>query len=258
VNNIDLPVIRKQAIERSKRIRHIIPLITATVLSVSLVAAVVVPANAAVREPARTAPISLTSGDTALAAVPLTSAARYVHLSRGRFTVDTLDAEKAGVNGQALSTESALAVGMNRLLDRGAATVNSARDGVVVNAAKAVPASVQDTIITVLPGITLSITSTGIQLSMTAEAVTEVENTASFAGNVANLVGDILGIALAAVPNGGAGIASGIADLVADAIGIGSDFLKFCTASNGSATFTIPWPWLWLSLDLPSCSGISL
>jgi hypothetical protein len=92
---------------------------------------------------------------------------------------------------------------------------------------------------------------------MTAEAVTDIQNLAGFAEDVATLVGDILVLALVAVPNG-PDIASGITGLIADAIGIGSDLLRFCTASDGSANFTVPWPWLWLSLDLPSCSSTSL
>jgi hypothetical protein len=212
VSNIDLPVLRKHAIDGSKRLRRVVPVITAVALSVSLLAAVAGPASAAVREPARTAMVSSAASDNGLPAVSLTSAVRYVHLSDGRLILDT---------------------------------------------AKAIPAGIQDTTITVLPGITLSITSTGIQLSMTADAVTEIENVAGFAENVATLVGNILDLALIGIQNGGA-IASSITGLVADGIGIGSDFLRFCTASNGSATFTIPWPWLWPSLGLPSCSGVSL
>jgi hypothetical protein len=255
VSNIDLSVLPKHAIDGNKRLRRMVPLITAAALSVSLIAAAAGPASAAVREPARTVPISLVSSSNGLPAVSLTSAVSYVRFSKGRFTLDTLNAEKAGVSSQALSIESALVASMNKLLDRGGATVNSTRD-VVVDAAKAVPATAQDTTITVLPGITLTITSTGIQLSMTKQAVTEVETVAGFAEHVAALVGGILGIALVGVENGEIG--AEIADVVAAAIGLGSDFLQLCTASDGSATFTIPWPWLWLSGDLPSCSGISL
>lgn len=250
VINFYLSVLRN-TIDGSKRLRHVVPLITAAALSVSLIAAAAGPASAAVREPTRTAPTSLASSDNDLLAVSLTSAARYVHLSDGRFTLDARDAEKAGVSSKALSTESTLVAGTNKLLNGGTATVNSARDGVVVDAAKTDPASAKDTTITVLPGITLSITNTGIQLSMTEEAVTEVQNLAGFAENVATLVGDILALALIAVPDGPE-IGSSIAYLVADAIGIGSDFLRACTAGDGSATFTVPWH------GLPSCSGISL
>jgi hypothetical protein len=250
VSNIELRVLRKHAIGGNKRLQRVVPLITAAALCVSLIATAG-PASAAVRQPARTAPIRLAFSGNGLPAVSLTTAARYVHLSDGRFTLGTLNAERAGASGQALSTESALVADMNKLLGRGIATVDSARDGVVIDTAKVVPASALDTTITVLPGITLSITSTGIQLSLTAAAVTEVENVASFGENVAGLVGDILALALIPVPYG-PGIASSIAGLVANALGIGSDFLRFCTASDGSATFTVPW------LGLPSCSGFSL
>jgi hypothetical protein len=256
VSDIEMPILRKHAIDGKKRLRRIVPLIAAAALSAPLIAVAVGPASAAAGESERMVPISLTFSDNGLPAVSLSSAARFVHVRDGRFTLETLDAEKAGVSSQALSTESTLVAGMNKLLGGGTATVDGARDG-VVDAAKAVPASVQGTTITVLPGITLSITSSGITLSMTPEAVAEIQDVAGFAEHVADLVGSILALALIAVPDG-SDIASSISDIVGAAIGIGSDFLAACTASNGSATFDIPWPWLWLSLDLPSCSGISL
>lgn len=252
MSNIDLPVLRKHAIDGSKRLRRLVPLITAAALSTSLIAAAAGPANAAVQEPARTAAISLASSNNGLPAVSLTSAARYVHFSDGRLILDAENAGKAGVSSQALSTESALVASMNKVLDRGTATASSARDDVAANAAKAVPATAQDTTITVLPGITLTITSTGIQLSLTKEAVTEVENVVGFGQNVASLVGAILNISQ--VPALGGQIAS----IVASSLGLANGLLELCTASDGSAAFTIPWPWLWLSGDLPSCSGISL
>jgi hypothetical protein len=243
VSNIELPVLRTHAIAGNKRLRRVVSLITAAALSASLIAAAG-PASAAAREPARTAPVSLVSSDNALPAVSLTAAARYVHLSDGRFTLDTLEAKQAGVSSQALSTESALVAGMNQALDRRTASVSSAGDGVVLDVA-AVPADAQDTTITLLPGITLTISSTGIQLSLTKEAVTEVENVLAVGQTVASLVGAILGVAQ--VTNAGP-----IAAIVADALGLGSDLLKLCTASDGSATFTVLW------LGLPSCSGFDL
>jgi hypothetical protein len=243
MSNIDLPVPRK-------RLRRVVTLITAAAFSTSLIAATAGPANAAVREPAGTAAISLASS-SGLPAVSLASAARYVYFSGGRLTLDTGDAERAGVRSQALSTESGLVASMNKLLDRRTAAASSARDGVAVDAAKVVPAAATDTTITVLPGITLTISSTGIQLSLTSEAVTEVENVLGFGQSVASLVGAILSV----IPgqNGGP-----IASIVASSLGLGNSLLKLCTASDGSATFTITWPWLWPSLDLPSCSRISV
>jgi hypothetical protein len=224
----------------SKRLRRIVPLITAAALSASLIAAAG-PASVAVREPTRTTPNSLANG---LPVTSLRTAAHYVHPGDGRFTLDTT---KAGVSSQALSTENAIVASMNNLLDREPATATSARGDVVVNVAHAVPAANPDTTITVVPGITLTINNTGIQLNLTKEAVTEVENLAGFGQSVASLVGSIL--AVAQVPDG-----PQIASIVAAALGVGSSFLKLCTAPDGSATFTVPFPWL----GLPSCSGLSL
>jgi hypothetical protein len=109
----------------------------------------------------------------------------------------------------------------------------------------AVPAAARDATITVLPGITLTISKTGIRLSMTKEAVTEVENVVGFGQNVASFVGSILNISN--VPAAGGQIAS----IVANSLGLGNSLLKFCTASDGSATFTVPW------FGLPSCSGLT-
>lgn len=251
MSDIDLPVLHAHNIDRNKRLRHLVSLITGAALSTSLIVAVAGPASATVREPARTAPISQASSDSGLPAVSLTAAAHYVHFSDGQFTLDTLNAGKAGVSSQALSTESALVASMNRLLDRRATTVNSVRDD-AVDVASIVPAGAQGTTITIVPGITLTISSTGIQLSMTKEAVAEVENVLGFAQTVASLVSAILAVIPQAQPGGP------IAGIVASALGLGNSLLKLCTASDGSATFTIPWPWLWPSLGLPSCSGISI
>jgi hypothetical protein len=229
VSNIELPVLRKQAIDGSKRLWRVVPLVTAAALSASLMAGAAGSANAAVREPARTAPISLASSGNALPAVSLTAAARYVHVSDGGLTF--------GTGGPVAS--------MDKLLDRGTAAAGRARGGVTVDVATAVPAAAQDTTITILPGITLTINSTGIQLSMTKEAVTEVENVVGFGQNVASLVGAIL--AISGVPLG-----SQIASIVASSLGLANGLLKLCTASDGSAAFTIPW------LGLPSCSGFTL
>ena len=170
MSNVELPVLRKRALDGNKRLRRLVPLVAAAALSTSLIAGAAGPASAVGRQPARTAPISLASSGNTL------------------------------------------------------------------------PAAAKDTTITVLPGITLTIKSTGIQLSMTKQAVTEVENVVGFGQSVASLVGAILG----ATP---ASLGSPIAGIVASSLGLGNGLLKFCTASNGSATFTIPW------FGLPSCSG---
>jgi hypothetical protein len=247
VSNVELPVLRKHAMDGKRRLRRVVSLVTAAALGASLLAGAAGPASAAVQEPARSAPISFASGDNALPAVALAAAARYVHVSDGRLSLDTVEGEKAGVSSQALSTESALVASWNRVLSHENVTVNSARDtrGGVVDVAAAVPAAAQDTTITLLPGITLTINSTGIQLSMTRQAVTEVENLVGFGQAVASLVGSIL--AISGVPLGGQ-----IAAIVATSLGLGNSLLRLCTASDGSATFTVSWT------ALPSCSGLSV
>ena len=116
---------------------------------------------------------------------------------------------------------------------------------VTFDVAGAVPAAFQDTTIQVLPGITLTVNGTGIQLAMTKEAVTEVESVAGFGQTVASLVGSIL--SASGNPLGGQ-----IASIVAASLGVGSGFLKLCSAPDGSASFTVPW------FGIPSCSGLTI
>jgi len=262
VSNIELPVLRKHATDGNKRLRRVVPLITAGVLSASLIAGVAGPASAAVREPARSAPISLASSDNAQ-----TAAASYVHLSDGRFTLDTRGAEQAGVSSQALSTEGIVVAGLNKLLDREpATTAASTRDG-IVGGAEVASASTQGTTITLLPGITLTISNTGLQLSMTKPAVTEVTNVVGFVKDltaiVATAIADnpvvVAAISAAMVAITGNPAAAVTGPIIAAAgvfvtavIGLAADVLKICTASDGSATFTVPW------FGLPSCSGLTL
>ncbi|MEY9911236.1 hypothetical protein ABIA35_007488 [Catenulispora sp. MAP12-49] len=112
-----------------------------------------------------------------------------------------------------------------------------------IQVAMAIPAAAQDQVITIAPGVTLTIGSTEVQLSLTKEAVTEVQTVIGFGQTVAALVTPIL--VAAGVPN--AALVSGA---IAVALGVGSAFLKVCTASDGSAAFTV-------SLNaLPSCSGL--
>jgi hypothetical protein len=245
VSNVELPVLRKHTVDGDKRLRRVVPLIRAAVLSAALLVGAASPAGAAVQDHGRTAAISSASSDDALPAMSLAAAAGYVHLSDGRLTFETLEARKAGVSSQALSAESAFVANMNKVLeDRGAAGVDSARDSVTLDVATGA-ANAQDTTITLLPGITLTISGTGIQLSLTKEAVTEVENVLAIGQAVASLVGAILSVAQ--VLNAGP-----IAGIVGAALGLGSDLLKLCTASDGSATFTVLWA------GLPSCSGLNL
>jgi hypothetical protein len=243
VSNIELPVLRKHAIHGKKRLRRVVlPAIAAATLTASLTAAAV-PASAAVRMPARTAPISVAPSDNSLPAVSLTTAARYVHISHGRFTLETLKAREAGVSNQALGTESTIVAGMNGFLDRGIATVNKAGDGVVVDTAKAVHANAKDAGITVAKGITITISTTGIEINMTKAGVTEFENEVTVVKDVAQ----ILSSATSGVPGLGwvSGASSGFISLI-------SDVVKLCTTSKGTASFTIPW------IGIPSCSGWSI
>ena len=237
MSNLEPPVHRKHAKDGGRRLRRVVPLVTAATISASLVAAAAGPASAAAQQPAG-------AGDNVVPAASLLAAARYVHVSDGHVTVDTVDAQKAGVGSQALSAESALVSSLNQLLDRGGIT-GVARNGAAVNVAMAMPAAVQNTTIQVLPGITLTIDGSGIQLNLTKQAVTEVENVVGFGQSVASLVGSIL--TASGVPLGGQ-----IAGIVAASLGVGNAFLKLCTASDGSATFTVPW------LGIPSCSGLSI
>jgi hypothetical protein len=252
VSNIELPVLRRHAMDDNRRLRRVVPLIAVGALCASLLAGATGPASAAVAEPARTAPIALASSDNDLAAASLATAERYVHVSDSRSALEAIEAigaKKAEVSSQARSTESAHMAGPAQAVDRRTATVrNTPGGGVVVDVAKAAPAAAQNRTITVLPGITLTITSTEIQLNMTKQAVTEIENLAGFGQSVASLVGAILGV----IPPTAS--YSGIAGIVAASLGLGSSFLRLCSAPDGSATFTIPFP----GYGLPSCSGLSI
>ncbi|WP_194920894.1 hypothetical protein [Catenulispora rubra] len=175
-----------------------------------------------------------------------TISASLVAAAAGPTSAAAQEPARSGVDSLALSTESAaVAAGLNQLLERAATTPNGAHGSTAVHIAMAVPAAVQNTTIQVLPGITLTIDNSGVQLNLTKQAVTEVENVIGFGQTVAALVGPIL--AAAGVPNG-----AQIASIVGAALGVGNAFLKLCTAPDGSATFTVPW------LGIPSCSGLTI
>lgn len=205
MSTIEPPVRRRHAKDSAKRLRRVVPLVTAATISASLVAAAAGPASAAAQEPTR-------SGDNSAPTAALLAAARYLHVSDGRVSIDTAD---------------------------------GAHDNTAVHIAMAVPAAVQNTTVQILPGITLTVDNSGVQLNLTKQAVTEVENVIGFGQTVAALVGPIL--TAAGVPNGGQ-----IASIVGAALGVGNAFLKLCTAPDGSATFTVPW------LGIPSCSGLTI
>lgn len=168
-----------------------------------------------------------------------------MHVSDGRVTFDAAGAQKAGVGSQALAAEGAPAGGLNQLLGHEGALAGGARNGTALTIAGAVPAALENTTIQVLPGITLTVDGSGIQLAMTKEAVTEVESVAGFGQTVASLVGSIL--SASGNPLGGQ-----IAGIVAASLGVGSGFLELCSAPDGSATFTVPW------FGIPSCSGLTI
>lgn len=126
---------------------------------------------------------------------------------------------------------------------RPAATTATGATGASVAIAAAVPAASQNQVIQIAPGVTLTIGSASVQLDLTKEAVTEVQTVIGFGQTVAALVTPVL--VAAGVPN--AALVSGA---IAVALGVGSAFLKICTAADGSAAFTV-------SLNaLPSCSGL--
>jgi hypothetical protein len=193
----------------------------ALITSASLLAVTAAPASAAGRQPAPPSPGAVVT------------AARYVHVHDGRLTLDARDAGNAG----ALSAGSYLVANLSRqLADPGT------RTGIVVDAAQA--GATQNTVIDLLPGVVLTIGTSDIQLSLSKQAVTEVENVAGLGQGIASLVGAIL--ALAGVPLG-----SQITAVVADSLGVADDLFKLCVAADGSSTFTV-------SLNaLPSCSGLS-
>ncbi|MEZ0111186.1 hypothetical protein ABH920_005201 [Catenulispora sp. EB89] len=205
MSTIEPPARRKHAKDSAKRLRRVVPLVTAATISASLVAAAAGPASAAAQEPTR-------SGDSTAPTAALLAAARYVQAGDGRVSIETAAAEKTGT---------------------------------AIHVATAVPAATPNTTYQILPGITLTIDNSGVQLNLSKQAVTEVENVIGFGQTVAALVGPIL--AVAGVPNG-----AQIASIVGAALGVGNAFLKVCTAPDGSATFTVPW------LGIPSCSGLSI
>jgi hypothetical protein len=237
VSTLEQTDLRKHAAPRTKRLRRVVPAVAATAVTASLIAGITGPANAA-EQPTRPTPIP---------AAALEAAAQYVHVVDGRVTVDTAGAAKAGVSSQILTTETSLVTNLNGLIARqagaGATTVNSA-DGTTATFAAAAPAAMPDTVIQVLPGVTLTIDDSGIQLALSKQAVAEIESVVGFGQTIAALVAPILTVA--GVPNGAA-----IAGIVGAALAVGNAFLKLCTAPDGSATFTVPW------LGIPSCSGLS-
>jgi hypothetical protein len=271
--------------------RFVLPVVMAAALTVSLTVAAVAPAGASVQPPAPAA-TSAASAGIGVPVVSLKAAARYVHFAHGRFAFEARQAKRHGVSGNALEAEEIMVGAMNALLDNGLAAVNKAHDGVafdltrVVRAAardvharskavrayaKAILAHAKNVSVTVLNGITVSITSTGIQIKLSKAAATEIENLSAIAANITPLVGAIVGLIavlsalgiIAALGPGSPVTAATVLPVLTAIIAIFTAFLngvagfignlvKLCSASNGTATFTIPWP----GNGLPSCSGL--
>ena len=81
--------------------------------------------------------------------------------------------------------------GLNKV-ERQAGALDLASDN-VIDAADTVPAADQGTtVITILPGTTLTISNTGVVLDISSQDVTDIENAAALGSAIASLVGAIL------------------------------------------------------------------
>jgi hypothetical protein len=240
VSNIELPVLRKHAIDGKKRLRRVVPLIAAAALSASLIAAAVGPAGAAVRPSA--APMISVSGNGRPAVALRTALNRVRRTSDGQFVLDS-----AGLSSQARSADSALVADLNKV-ERQAGALDLASDD-VVDAADTVSAAGQGTtVVTIVPGTTLTISSTGVVLDISSQDVTDIENAVALGTAIASLVGAILSVAQ--VPDGPA-----IAGIVASSLTVGGDVLKLCAGNDGgSVILSVSVP----GDELPSVSACGL
>ncbi len=82
--------------------------------------------------------------------------------------------------------------------------------------------------IEIVPGTTLTISSTEVELDISSQDVTDLENAIGLGSAIAALVGAIL--AVAQVPEGPA-----IAGIVASSLTVGSDVLKLCAGNDGGS-----------------------
>jgi hypothetical protein len=219
VSNIELPVLREHAIGGKKRLRRVVPFFTAAALSASLIVTLAGPASAAVRTSA--APMISVSGD-GRPAVALRAALDHVRLTGdGRFALASV------LGKRARSADSALVADLNSV-ERQSRSLGLG-GGSIAGAAAAVRAAVHGTIVvTILPGITLTISGTTVVLYISPQDVTVIENVLGFGATIAALVGDIL--ALAQVPYGPA-----ITGIVASSLTAGSDALKLCAGIDGGS-----------------------
>jgi hypothetical protein len=201
---------------RSFQLPAVALVMAAAVFSGSLMAGTVSPASAAVRPP--TAPMILVSGNGRPAVDLRTALNRVRRTGGGQFALAS-----AGLSSRARSAD----------------------------AADVAPAADQGTtMITIVPGTTLTISSTEVVLDISAQDVTDIENGAALGSAIASLVGAIL--SLASNPTG-----SAIAAIVASSLNIGSDVLKVCAGNDGGSVI--------LSVSVPtdglpsvSACGISI
>jgi hypothetical protein len=207
----------------------------AALVTGSLLVGAVAPAGAALRPPL---PVPSVSGNSRAAAA-LTTALRRVSWSEGQFTLK----DHAGLTGPALSTENALVTDLNKLGRQPAAP--SLASANVIDTADYASAAAQDTVITIVPGTTLTISSTGVELQISATDVTDIENAVGLGAAITSLVGAILSVA--PVP-----YAPQILAIVANALTVGSDVLKLCAGNDGGAVvLSVSWP----NGELPSVSA---
>lgn len=223
MRNIELPVlpyVGRHATDGRTRFRRVAPLITlitAAAVSGSLIAAAS-PAITTARPP--TAPMIAVSG-TGRPAMALRAVLDHVRpTGDGQFALAS-----AGLSSPARNADSAFVAAMNKVgrdarpLDLGGG-----------NAANAVLTADQGTtVITIVPGTTLTISGTEVVLDISAQDVTEIENGIALGSAIASLVGSILGV----IPPVSSGAA--IAGIVASSLNIGSDVLKLCAGNDGGA-----------------------
>jgi hypothetical protein len=193
---------------------------SAAVFTGSLLAGTVSPASAAVRTTA--VPMISVSGNGRAAVVLRTALDHVRRTSSGQFVLAS-----AGLSSRARSLDSALVADLNKV-ERQAWTLGLAK-GNLIDAANVVSAAGQGTtVITIVPGTTLTISSTEVMLDISAQDVTDIENAAELGSAIAELVGAILD--LAEVDNGDA-----IAEIVASSLDLGSDALKLCAGNDGGS-----------------------
>jgi hypothetical protein len=227
MRSIELPVLRrhgKHAIAGEKRLRRVpvitaITAITAAAVTASLIAAAG-PASTAARPPA--APIISVSGNGRPAVALRAVLNRVRKTGDGQFALDSGE-----LSSRARTADSAFVADLDKV-ERQAGALDLAGDN-VVDTADTIPAADQGaTLITILPGVTLTISGTEIVLDISSQDVTEILDVAALGSAIAGLVGGILSVS--GVPLGGA-----ISGIVASAISIGSDALKICFANDGGS-----------------------